>query len=912
MQYGTTSQDKDLEIQRLNEELLRIRQALKESEEYSQSIFELSHDIMYIHDFEGRLIDANNFALNLFGYTREEVTTLDLSSIICPEHLPLALEMITELQETGIQKKPVAYRVQRKDGTTFWLETNTSLLCREGIPYAIQGTARDITERKEAEDLLRQSEQNYRNIIETIQEAYYKVDLKGNFTFFNPSAYKNLGYSDETLTGLNFRDYMSEEDAAKVFEAYHQVYVTGEPITAHEFSAKTKDGNTIPVEVSISLWKDSSGKVLGFRGVARDITRRKEAEKALRLSEERYRLLAENSSDVICTLSLDGIFTYVSPAIKTFSGYSPEEMIGKSFQAFLTQESYDLVRNMLACELEKPSEKRRSSDRFELKHCTKDMNIKDIEVTSSWVLGENEKPVGLQVSIRDITERKQAEEVLRRSEERFRDLAEMLPETVFEAEMNGHVTFVNKRGLEQFGYDERDFELGITIYDVVSPKDIEKQKKNLAQMFNGAKTGLGEYTVIGKDGSTFPVLAHSSPIMKDGRPMGIRGFIIDITEKKNLESLLLQAQRMESIGTLAGGIAHDFNNLLMGILGNISLMTTNMDEDDPMYKRLKNMEGYVERGSDLTRQLLGFAQGGKYESKVTDIREFILNSTEMFSRARKEIRMHTQVTTNIHPVEVDQGQLEQVLLNLYLNAWQAMPGGGDLYVGAENADLTEKTAAAYGLAPGAYVKMTVRDTGTGMDEAVKARIFDPFFTTKELGRGTGLGLASVYGIVKNHGGSIMVESEVGIGTEFIFFLPASSKPIEHESTVRDEINKGSGFVLLVDDEEMILNVGKDMIECLGYQVVTAQGGIAGLEEYQRIMKDVDLVILDMIMPDLSGRDVFARLKEMNPGVRVILSSGYSIDGQAKEIMEQGCSGFIQKPFSLQVISRKIQEVLDGE
>ncbi|HPR51611.1 MAG TPA: PAS domain S-box protein [Deltaproteobacteria bacterium] len=1037
MQYSTTGQDNDFEILKLQEELRILRQALKESEEYSQSLFEQSHDIMYIHDFEGRFVDANNFALNLFGYTREEVTTLDLSSIVCREHLPIAREMIQELLETGIQQKPSVYQVQRRDGTTVWLETKTSLLSRDGIPYAVQGTARDITERKEAEDrlrqseelyrtifetagtaviiieddttihlansnfqrlsgysreeledqmswtefidprdlermkayhrqrrlnqssapleyefhfvnkagetrnillnidmipgsrrsvascmditeriraevALRQSEQNYRNIIETIQEAYYEVDLSGNFTFFNSSVYKNLGYSDEELSGVNFRDYMDEADAAKVFEAYHQVYLTDEPVTALEFGARTKDGFVIPVEASISLRRDDSGKILGFKGVVRDITRRKEAEKAMRESEERYRLLAENSSDVICTLTLDGTFTYVSPAIKTFSGYSPEELIGRPFKEFLVPESYDHVWNILACELAKPSETRRSSGRFELKHYTKDMRAKDIEVTSSWVLGENGEPAGIQLSTRDITERKQSEEALRRSEERFRDLAEMLPETVYEADMNGRVTFVNKKGMEQFCINEDDLEEGITMHDVVSPSDYDKMHRNLALIFKGERTGLGEYTVIRKDQSTFPVLAHSTPIMKDGRAIGIRGFLVDITEKKNLESLLLQAQRMESIGTLAGGIAHDFNNLLMGILGNISLMTMSMDEKDTMYERLKNMEGYVKRGSDLTRQLLGFAQGGKYEAKVTDIGEFILNSTEMFSRTRKEIRVHTHVRSNISPVEVDQGQLEQVLLNLYLNAWQAMPGGGDLYVGAENTELTKKTAEIYGLALGSYVKVSVRDTGTGMDMSIKARIFDPFFTTKELGRGTGLGLASVYGIVKNHGGSIMVESEVGIGTEFVFFLPASSKPIEREVLAHDNINKGSGVLLLIDDEEMILNVGKDMMESLGYQVVSAQGGIAGLEEYKKRMEDVDLVILDMIMPDLGGRDVFVRLKEMNPGVRVILSSGYSMDGQAKEIMDHGCRGFIQKPFSLQNISRKIQEVLDGE
>jgi nitrogen-specific signal transduction histidine kinase/CheY-like chemotaxis protein len=385
--------------------------------------------------------------------------------------------------------------------------------------------------------------------------------------------------------------------------------------------------------------------------------------------------------------------------------------------------------------------------------------------------------------------------------------------------------------------------------------------------------------------------------------------IIDITESKNLEEQLTRAQKMEAIGTLAGGIAHDFNNLLMGILGNVSLIRMNFNETDPFFDRLKNVEEYVKRGSDLTKQLLGFARGGKYEVKPTDLGDFIHKSSEMFGRTRKEISIHYSIQDGLWPVEVDKGQMEQVLLNLYVNAWQAMPEGGDLYLSVENAELDEMSVSPYDIKPGEFVKVTVRDTGIGMDETTKAHIFEPFFTTKERGRGTGLGLASAYGIIKNHGGFISVESKTNRGTSFIIYLPASDKEVEDEYRPEDEVQKGNETVLLIDDEEMILDIGSKMLEKLGYKVMTAAGGKLGVKIYEQNCGKIDLVILDMIMPGFSGAVTFESLRRIDPSVRVLLSSGYSIEGQAKEIMQDGCRGFIQKPFSMTELSRKIRRTL---
>ena len=545
---------------------------------------------------------------------------------------------------------------------------------------------------------------------------------------------------------------------------------------------------------------------------------------------------------------------------------------------------------------------------YEFKARVRSGEIRNLYMSVSMIPGTRESVA----SLIDMTDRRKAEDALRQSEERFRDLARLLPETVFEMDTSGKVTFINEISLERFGFTLEDLERGVNVLDVMAPHDHERAIRNYTRVMQGERLGLNEYTARKKDGTTFPVLIHTTPICREGEYVGLRGFLVDVTEKKSLEEQLMRAQKLEAIGTLAGGIAHDFNNLLMGILGNISLMLMHYDESHAFHDRLKSMEEYVQRGSGLTKQLLGFARGGKYEVKPTDLGEFVRRSAEMFGRTKREIRIHHKSSEDLWAVEVDRGQMEQVMLNLFVNSWQAMPGGGDLYLSVENAQLTDDEVSPYGIGPGRFVKVTVTDTGIGMDEAIKARIFEPFFSTKERGRGTGLGLASVYGIIKNHGGFVLVESEKDIGTSFMVYLPASQKVIEREKQASEKIHTGRETILVIDDEEMIVEVGAGMLESLGYRVLTANGGRQGLQIFDQNRETIDLVILDMIMPDFGGRETFEALRRQDPGVKVLLSSGYSLDGQAKEILTGGCRGFIQKPFTMAELSKKIRHILDGD
>jgi len=403
----------------------------------------------------------------------------------------------------------------------------------------------------------------------------------------------------------------------------------------------------------------------------------------------------------------------------------------------------------------------------------------------------------------------------------------------------------------------------------------------------------------------------SAAVFDFGEELCALSGIVDISDQKRLEEQLQQAQRLKSLGTLAGGIAHDFNNLLMGIQGRTSLMTIDTESFHPHYEHLREIEKYVIRAAELTKQLLGFARGGKYEVKPTDLNHLIAQNSTMFGRTKKEIAIHRIYQKDLWTVEVDRGQIDQVLLNIYVNAWQAMPQGGELFIQTENVTLDENFVSPHDVTAGPYVMTSVTDSGIGMDESTVKRVFDPFFSTKVKERGTGLGLASAYGIIKNHDGIITADSVKGQGATFKIYLPASDKAVPAVPDLKPDVPVGSETILIVDDEEMILNAGRALLEKIGYRVLTASSGRKAIRVYEAQQAEIDLVVLDIVMPDVSGSDTYDRLKKINPAIKVLLSSGYSINGQASEILDRGGHGFIQKPFTIKTFSQKVREILDA-
>ena len=395
-----------------------------------------------------------------------------------------------------------------------------------------------------------------------------------------------------------------------------------------------------------------------------------------------------------------------------------------------------------------------------------------------------------------------------------------------------------------------------------------------------------------------------------GKPAGTLVILRDISEKKKFEAKLQYMERMEAIGTLARGIAHDFNNLMMGMQGNISLILYDVDPSHPYYEKLNTIEKLIQSGSELTRQLLGYARKGKYEVKAINLNQIVKYNSETFGRTRKNITIHREFAEDLLAIKADESQIGQVLINLYINAADAMPDGGELILKTMNVTHKKMKNKRYDPKPGRYVLLQVTDNGTGMDEKTMERIFEPFFTTKEMGGGSGLGLASVYGIIKGHGGYIEVDSEKGLGTTFSIYLPASDQSVQKASEPYEQVIKGDKTVLLVDDEEIVIDVAVELLKKLGYNVIEAGSGKEAIQLFGEWCDKIDMVILDMIMPDIGGGEVYDRIKEIDPQVKVLLSSGYSIDGQATDILERGCNSFIQKPFNMAVLSNKIREVLN--
>jgi len=486
----------------------------------------------------------------------------------------------------------------------------------------------------------------------------------------------------------------------------------------------------------------------------------------------------------------------------------------------------------------------------------------------------------------------------------FEVILNSMAEGILEITPEGKLVYANPKAISLINRTE-DQLLSSDFANLFLESDRQRIKDPLMEIHRTSQPIAvnGPLTLNGKQ-----VSLHLLPVM-DEMQRSIIVILTDVSEKKRMEAQLIQAQKMEAIGTLAGGIAHDFNNLLMVIQGNVSLMLLDVNPAYPHFEMLRTIEKQVQSGSKLTSQLLGYARKGRYELRPIHLNQLVADTSEAFGRTRKNITIHRDLAGNLFACEADQGQIEQVLMNLFVNSADAMPEGGDLFLKTANVNFKEIKGRGYLPNPGDYILLTVTDTGVGMDSKTIDRIFDPFFTTKELGRGTGLGLASTYGIVKGHGGYIEVESEKGRGSTFKVYLPASGKPAQQTVNPSAPISKAIGTVLLVDDEEVILDVSEKVLKVLGYKVLVARSGAEAIEIFKKHQDSIDLVLLDIIMPHMGGGEVYDRLKEISPEVKVLLSSGYSIDGEASKIMARGCNGFIQKPFDIMQLSQSIRAIL---
>ena len=781
------------------------------------------------------------------------------------------------------------------------------------------------------------------------------VSSDGTLERFNEACRRQLGVEDEPeiRPGVNFYEvnhtwtaYTADGEPIPEHDLPVVKALRGEPTLDGELRIVTKTGAERWLSIHSVPVVDADGRIIAGFMAFPDITARKQAEDALKVSERRFSDITNRAPAVIYVKDPSGRYTFANRYFENLSGLSAKMVVGRTdadlFPPEVAERSTENDRVVIRTG--KPMEKEEIGPVDGEMHTFISVKFPLLDDA-----GNIREICGIST---DITERKRAERDLAESEDFHRQLFEHSPIALYIQDFSAAAASV--AALVEAGVDDLAAYLrehpgevkrlarqvtiskvnraALDLYGIQSIADLTNLSQaiiisdcrhvidQLVALCGDAEHWEGEARNRTPDGRTLELIIRKAVIHRGER--GLSKVLVSLTdltaikqaerERNRLEDRLRQARKMEAIGTLAGGIAHDFNNLLMGIQGNVSMMLVGLGENDPIHSRLTSIERYIENGAGLTGQLLGFARGGKYEVRPIDVNNLLQNSLEIFARTHKELTVSHCLADELPPVAADRTQLEQVLLNLFINAWQAMPEGGKLMLETVEVDLDARYVQPFGIPPGRYVRISVTDTGVGMDRKTQERIFDPFFTTKETTRGTGLGLASAYGIIKNHGGIITVYSEPKQGTTFHIYLPPADADVAHDlPEIDDTVVFGTETILLVDDEESILEVGAEMLRALGYTVRTAPDGASALAQYEADGAGIDLVILDMIMPVMPGAAVFKRLREVNPNAAVLLSSGYSINGQASDLLRLGCNGFIQKPFKMADLSRKVREIIDS-
>ena len=663
-------------------------------------------------------------------------------------------------------------------------------------------------------------------------------------------------------------------------------------------------GKTRWVEAQTVFVYDSKGKITHAQGSGIDVTERHQTEQALLETQSIYQTIFENAGIAIGIADQNRNIILGNKQMEELTGYKKEELTGekKRWDYFIPASDIEWMKSQHLARLTNPS---LASKYYECSLIARGGQVKNIHLTASLIPGTQKSLI----SMLDITDRKKVEQQLRESKEILQELLTKSSDIVVVLDDKGVFQYVSPSVKSILNYDQDDL-AGKSCFDFIHPNDIEIVSKAVHQVICFQNQGIPTEFRFRKAGGDWSYLEAMGSNCLDNPAIG--GIIInarEVSERKRLEAQLLHAQKMEAIGRLAGGIAHDFNNILMGIQGHISLMLLNIDTLHPNFDKAINIQTLVQSGADLTGKLLGFARGGRYELKPTDINTLVAKTVNLFERTQKEISIHKKYEKKPWTVEIDRVQIEQVVLNLLVNAGQAMSQGGDIYVETQNV-VIDTVLSSQGVPAGNYLKIIITDTGTGMDKETRQKIFEPFFTTKEKTRGVGLGLASAFGIIKEHGGVIDVASEPRKGTTFAIYLPTSEKEVPKEVYMDKIIIKGREAILLIDDEPSVIDVCQDILISLGYKIFAAGSGHDAIDIYKLHKDEIDLVILDMIMPGLNGGETFNQLKSINPQAKVILSTGYSGSEQAQAILERGCSGLIQKPFRIEDISQKIREVLD--
>jgi len=865
---------------------------------------------------EGHIIQLNSYAQQVTGYTETEALGKSFFELLVPMRYRRLYGSSQEFADNYFAASPGP-------------ESECYLLCKDGSERLIQwggsrvsddvvatvAIGQDVTVLRAAEADMRQQAALLKLFLDNMPIPIIVKDRDHRFIVVSQAKADHWQTTVEDMIGNTDYDFFPEAEADVAWADEEQVMKTGEPIIGKTERITYPDGSEHWYSVTKAPYSDDDGQIIGVLGISHDITARKQAEDELRQSEEKYRSLTEHLPDVIVQISPEGVMQYLSPAITQLAGYEPEEGLGQPVINFIAEADRSRI-------MEAIDEARQTGQTHTVEFTLVAKTGEEIPVEiSSFPLTEDNKLVALQCVMRDITERKQAQEMLEAERERLEVTLRSIGEAVIVADSDGRVALINDVAEELTGWPNGEA-LGQSVSEIFTIVNQHTREPVADPVENVLTTGgLGclanDTILISRDGTERIIADSGAPIHTDGEVIGVILVFRDVTERIKLEEHLRENQRLEALGTLASGIAHDFNNVLQAIVSWVALIQLSEDLDEELQEAVHEVQGACERGGSLVRQVQAFAAPSELHLGTIDITEVVDNACGILQPGlSKLVTIQSQIVNDeLWYVQGDAHLLEQVIVNLCTNSAEAMSDGGAITITLENLPVDEDYLAhhpMFGLTAGPYVRLSVSDTGPGIDAETLEHIFEPFYSTKQRSMHSGLGLAMVYGIVHQHQGDILASSKPGEGTTFQIYLSAVSPEDEPGEVAEAPELDMPATVLLVDDEAPNIRSGQRLLEHLGYEVFTASSGKEAVELFQDHHEQIDLVMLDLIMPQMSGEQCLDELLQIDPDVTVVIVSGYIVDKQTHLQLEPLVAGFLNKPITVERLLESIRGALGGD
>jgi len=882
-------------------ERMQAEEALRASESRFRALIENSSDGITLFSAEGKILYVSASTKRILGYEPADVFGCRAFEFIHPDDEAKVRERLGESLRKPATPVGVQARVRHKDGRWRLVEGSLCNLLAESGVNAIVNNYRDITENRRVEEELATALRDRKNIMESVPDVIYMLDLERKLVRWNRKLEIVSGYAAGELLGKPAAEFFPKEEHALVMKALDEAYLKGAAET--ELIMLCKDGQRIPCQITGATVKDESGRVIGLAGMGRDIVERKRVEEELAKALRERENIMETIPELIYRLDLDGKMSGWNRKLETVTGYSAGELQGKPASEFFPEEDRPRVKEAIR--------EAYVHGFSQIETCLQHKNGTRIpyHFTGAPLKDEMGRAIGLTGVGRDITERCEAEEKVREQAA----LLDMAQDAICVTDMDQRVIYWNKSSERLYGWKAAEA-LGRNANELLFKSDSTRPSEALKSLIR-SREWKGELHQVNKSGRDI-IVASRWTLVRDqqGAPKSILIINSDITEKKKLETQFLRAQRLDSIGTLASGIAHDLNNILAPILMSVAMLGETATDAEGR-KLLASIEMSTRRGADIVKQLLTFARGIEGERVMLQPRHLVKELVKMIRATfPKTITLDTQISSDLWTIISDATQLHQVLLNLCVNARDALPEGGNLSVTAINVMLDEQYASMNPEAkPGPYIELKVADTGVGIPPTIIDQIFDPFFTTKEVGKGTGLGLSTVLGIVKSHSGFVTVQSEVGRGSTFKVFLPAKPNAVTRTDAIEPTaLPRGQGeLILVVDDEAPIRNVTQKTLERHGYRVETAADGNEAMILYAKRLGQSQLVLTDISMPMMGGVALTRALKRLDPQVKIIVSTGQGQDEKVAELNGLGVTHFLDKPYNTEKLLVMLRKVLAG-